>query len=46
MLLSKFDYNLKTHYDVGKADKIISMCSDQNLLENMKVTDFMSEFAS
>lgn len=41
LLKSKFEANLKTHYSAGQVDNIIAMCSDQNTLENMSVTEFM-----
>lgn len=42
LLLEKADHNLKTHYNAGQADKIMSLMDDQEFLENMKVTDFMA----
>lgn len=43
LLLAKAEENLKSHYSSGQADKIMALMSDQKLLEDMKVTDFMTE---
>lgn len=42
LIEAKAEEYLKDHYDAGHADKILSMMSDQNYLEDMKLTDFMA----
>ena len=42
LLLEKFEENLKSHYSDEQAENIMEICSDQNKLEAMKVTEFMA----
>ncbi len=43
LLLSKFEHNLRQHYQPEKADELFKLCQDDRLLE-MKVDDFVSEW--
>lgn len=45
LLETKFETALKAHYSPEQAEKIIALCKDQKKLEEMKVTDFMDEWA-
>ena len=42
ILLSKFEKNLKTHFDEDQANKIIEICSNEEALKNISVVEFMS----
>tara|TARA_B100001093_G_C25973048_1_gene654131 strand:- start:96 stop:503 length:408 start_codon:yes stop_codon:yes gene_type:complete len=44
ILISKFERNLKTQLSSERSQVILEACSDQQGLEAMKVTDFMSLF--
>lgn len=41
LLEAKFEAALKEHYKPDQVQKIIDICSDQQKLENMKVSEFM-----
>lgn len=42
LIEAKMEEYLKGHYSAGQTDKIIALMSSQELLENMKLTDFMA----
>ena len=46
ILLSKFEKNLKTHFDENQANKIIEICSNEEALKNISVVEFMSLMVS
>ena len=46
ILLSKFEKNLKTHFDEDQANKIIEICSNEEALKNISVVEFMSLMVS
>ena len=45
VLLSKFEKNLKSHFDEKKVNEILQVCSDPERLSNTDVNDFMSLFS-
>jgi 2-methylcitrate dehydratase len=45
ILLSKFENNLKSHFDENKVNDILQVCSDPEKLSNTDVNDFMSLFS-
>jgi 2-methylcitrate dehydratase len=42
LLVEKFERNLKTQFSEARVESILSLCSDQKLLEQTSVTDFMN----
>ena len=46
VLLSKFEKNLKTHFDENQANEIIEICANEEALKNTSVVEFMSLLAS
>ena len=46
VLLSKFEKNLKTHFDENQANEIIEICANEEALKNTSVVEFMSLFVS
>jgi len=42
LLVEKFERNLKTQFSEARVESILSLCSDQKLLEHTSVTDFMN----
>ena len=45
VLLSKFEKNLKTHFNENQVSEIIKTCSNTNELDKMNVIDFMTLFS-
>ena len=41
LLQAKFEAALKAHYDAARAEKIITLCADQDSLEKMSVAEFV-----
>ena len=42
LLVEKFEKNLKTQFSDSRVESIMSLCSDQEALEQTPVTDFMN----
>ena len=42
LLVEKFEKNLKTQFSESRVESIMSLCSDQEALEQTSVTDFMN----
>ena len=42
LLVEKFERNLRTQFSDSRVESILSLCANQDILEQTPVTDFMS----